>query len=115
MRFVAGLLLALIIGNDNEAFADFAPSANKLMPACRAFEIKSTTFDPIEIYQTGECVGIIEAIDYVDDRTCVPRGVTKGQMVRVVIHYVENQPARHHEDFRKLALEALRNAWPCNR
>jgi hypothetical protein len=36
-------------------------------------------------------------------------------MARVVVFYLNNQPARLHEDFRKLALEAMRNAFPCNR
>jgi hypothetical protein len=35
-------------------------------------------------------------------------------MVRVVVAYIEARPARVHEDFRNLALEALREAWPCS-
>jgi hypothetical protein len=43
----------------------------------------------------------------------IPDGVTTGQEVRVVIAYIDARPARMHEDFRSLALEALRAAWPC--
>jgi hypothetical protein len=46
---------------------------------------------------------------------CVPSEVTMGQVVRVVVQYTDNQPARHHELFGVLAVEALRKAWPCQR
>ena len=41
--------------------------------------------------------------------------VTLGQMVRVIVAYIDARPARVHEDFRLLALEALVDAWPCKR
>jgi hypothetical protein len=47
--------------------------------------------------------------------TC-PHGAdeTLNQQVKVVISYIEARPARMHEPFRDLALEALRAAWPCS-
>jgi hypothetical protein len=42
-----------------------------------------------------------------------PSGVTNGQMVRVVVRHIEAQPARMHQAFSHLALDALRDAWPC--
>ena len=42
-----------------------------------------------------------------------PERVTTEQMVRVVVTYIEGRPARMHEPFNHLALEALRAAWPC--
>jgi len=39
--------------------------------------------------------------------------VTRGQTVQVVMAYIDSRPARLHESFYALALEALRNAWPC--
>jgi Rap1a immunity proteins len=47
--------------------------------------------------------------------TCLPNGVTQGQMVRVVAYYIDARPARQHEDFTQLTIEALRAAWPCRR
>jgi hypothetical protein len=41
--------------------------------------------------------------------------VTVGQTVAVVIKYIEARPERMHEDFGKLAYEALTAAWPCKR
>ena len=35
------------------------------------------------------------------------------QTVRVVVQYIDSRPERMHEDFKKLALEAMKAAWPC--
>ena len=43
----------------------------------------------------------------------IPEKLTLIQLVRGVIAYVEARPARMHEPFAVLALEALRTAWPC--
>ena len=43
----------------------------------------------------------------------IPSKVTNAQLVKVVLTYIEAQPARLHENFVMLALEALRTAWPC--
>ncbi len=42
-----------------------------------------------------------------------PHKVTLGQEIRVVVAYIEARPARMHEEFEDLALEALQAAWPC--
>jgi hypothetical protein len=45
---------------------------------------------------------------------CIPAGeVTVNQQVRVVVAYIDARPKRLHEDFRVLALEALKDARPC--
>src|SRR4051794_16854802 len=46
-------------------------------------------------------------------RSCPPKRVTSEQVVRVVVAYIERRPQRMHENFKELALEALRDAWPC--
>jgi hypothetical protein len=43
----------------------------------------------------------------------IPDSVTQGQIVGVVVLYMEARPQRLHEPFRSLALEALFDAWPC--
>jgi hypothetical protein len=48
-----------------------------------------------------------------DTSSCRPQGVTIGQMVGVVVGYIERRPERMHEDFRGLAIEAWHEAWPC--
>jgi hypothetical protein len=47
---------------------------------------------------------------------CMPEGqTTVAQQVRIVAAYIDARPNRLHEDFRVLALEALKDAWPCKR
>jgi hypothetical protein len=43
----------------------------------------------------------------------IPVGVNNGQMVGVVVRYIEARPYRMHEPFLPLALEALFDAWAC--
>jgi hypothetical protein len=43
----------------------------------------------------------------------IPDDATVAQATRVIVSYIEARPARMHENFNDLALEALRTAWPC--
>lgn len=65
---------------------------------------------PVEM---GECAGIIDTIIYFDASICTPTGSTFKQGALVVVDYLSKRPARLHENFKDLALEALRAAWPC--
>jgi hypothetical protein len=107
MRFCVILAVAM---SSNIALAQDYHSANRRMPACREFIREGT----IATYESGICYGLVSSILYLDDETCHPK-ITIGQGVRVVVKYIDERPARHHEDFRALALEALRAAWPCPR
>jgi hypothetical protein len=42
-------------------------------------------------------------------------GVTDSAGIRVVVQYIGERPARMNENFKILAIEALRAAWPCPR
>ena len=90
-------------------------SANHRMEGCRAAIGDRTT------YSSGYCLGLVDGIVFGEfgyyGAFCLPvgAGVTLMQMVRVVVAYIDARPARMHEDFRKLALEALIDAWPCKR
>jgi Ssp1 endopeptidase immunity protein Rap1a len=67
----------------------------------------------------GVCAGTIEGLGYMasllprEKRPCPPPSVTNGQVVRVVVAYIERRPQRMHENFKELTLEALHDAWPC--
>jgi Rap1a immunity proteins len=87
-------------------------SANYVMQGCRHLTNPQSSN---EIFVQGKCMGVISAIVSLDEAVCSPRGATQGQSVRVVIAYIDARPARLHEEFYKLALEALRDAWPCKR
>lgn len=96
-------------------------SANHFLPMCRA--AIAITDDPnglgrgISRGDARHCLGLIEGMEALATFNifCPPAGVTTGQQMRVVIAFIEARPQRLHEDFRLLAVEALRQAWPCKK
>ncbi len=89
-----------------------AGSATWVMPGCRTY-LNGTGWNENE-FRAGFCVGIVEGVLFTPD-ICVPGEATQGQVVRVVGHYIDARPARQHEPFPTLAIEALKAAWPCRR
>ena len=114
-------------------------SANSILPGCKdAINEKST-----HQLEQGLCMGIIRWVTQMGDAAllvlradsrdnldankrlglrsawgtlCIdgpPHEATLGQVVRVVVAYIDARPARMHAEFGALALEALRDAWPC--
>ncbi len=88
-------------------------SANFVMPGCRAY--LAEVVPPEHRFAAAFCTGRIKKFVSMSPDICVPQDVTVGQEVRVVVKYIDDRPARLHEDFRDLALEALRAAWPCKK
>jgi hypothetical protein len=86
-------------------------SANFIMPGCR----DNQPADNSGYFKSGICYGKVSALAYMQKESCFPRGVTDGQKVRVIVAYIDARPSRLHEDFRILALEAMKAAWPCKR
>ena len=79
------------------------------MAGCRAFLLSPI---PSELLiDAGYCAGEVRGLGYATLGICIPAAVTNQQAVRVVVKYVE--PARLREPFTKLAVEALRAAFPC--
>lgn len=90
-----------------------AGSANWLMPGCQA--ALQNPIPPGEIFRAGICMG--NASIMLDMAVllgfCAPSGAIVSQAIRITVQYIEARPARMHERFSHLALEALRSAWPC--
>ncbi len=84
-------------------------SANYVAAGCRDF----VAHRPVNAYAQGLCAGKVEAVGVFARGICLPAEVTVGQMIRVVTRYIDERPARLHEDFMALAEEAMRQAWPC--
>jgi hypothetical protein len=111
-----------------KAAEDF-DSANYYLPGCQEFVVRNGAISA----RSGLCGGVVRGIVYMGkDQSLlqldysslqsavvwvycldVPYKVTVAQAVRVVVSYIEARPARMHEPFNDLALEALREAWPC--
>ena len=89
-------------------------SANFYMPHCRDFAYGNTIKS--DEFLRGMCLGLIAGIGYRPHNAfCVPKGATNRQAVSVVVQFIDQRPARMHENFLDLAVEALGTAWPCNK
>jgi hypothetical protein len=114
---IAGVVLvaALMLLSGGAAFAEIheSDSANNVVPGCRNYISDNPRSG--DIFKTGLCWGLISGLTYETENTCLPSAATQRQAVSVVVQYIDARPARMHEDFKKLALEALAAAWPCKR
>src|SRR6266446_6471645 len=89
-------------------------SANFLLPGCKA--ATSGVRPPrVSVEDIARCIGLIEGLEVVTNFGvfCPPDVGTTGQRINVIVAYIEARPERMHEDIRKLAIEAMRKAWPC--
>ena len=62
------------------------------------------------------CLGIVVGLSFMGQPygIRVPAGTSAQQTARIVVQYIDGQPARIHEDFNRLTVEALRANWPCS-
>jgi hypothetical protein len=87
-------------------------TANDLLQDCKARLLEGVAV-PRPFY-SGLCMGLIAGVHYIDAKSCAPDNATNNQLMRVVLAYIEVRPQRMNEEFMKLAVEALRSAWPCS-
>jgi hypothetical protein len=94
-------------------------SANSVIPGCKVL-IEGRNSGRQDV---GYCVGALSALVFMSSGPAlpawaclnVPTTATVEQGARVVIRYIDARPQRMHENFNGLALEALRDAWPCRK
>jgi len=103
--FAIGLFLTC-----GEGFAEDSLSAASKINGCRNYVSSSKD----DLFLQGYCVGAVQALVEFAAGACAPKGATNMQGVRIVLQYIDARPARLHENFNKLAAEALRQAWPCS-
>jgi len=103
--FCAGSVLLPVIASAQETY-----SANWVLPGCRAFLSSADQ----HVLRQGICAGVVRGIADTHSEVCMPLIATYGQAISVVAHYIDAHPARQHQSFTVLALEALRAVWPCH-
>jgi len=65
-------------------------------------------------YGQGMCLGFTMGIWFgTTEKTCVPEGVTSGQLAAVVTKYMNDHPELLHEQARDIVFTALFEAFPC--
>jgi hypothetical protein len=88
-------------------------STNYVAAGCRDFIARRA--HATNPYAQGLCAGKVEAVAVFATGICYPSDATVGQMIRVVVRYIDERPARLHENFLILAREAMQATWPCRR
>jgi hypothetical protein len=108
MRCAIAILLALMAPAHA---AEDLDSANYFLPGCKAMIASDGNATQ---QRATYCLAFVDGLVFRrSSRFCVPTHVTLGQILRVVVKYVDALPERHHDQFGDLALEALEQAWPC--
>jgi len=92
-----------------EVFAEDL-SANSKIGGCHNYISGSKD----DLLLQGYCAGAVQALVEFAAGACAPKGATNIQGVQIVVKYIDARPARLHENFNKLAAEALRQGWPCS-
>jgi hypothetical protein len=64
-------------------------------------------------YLFGFALGVAVTLDIIDSKVCLPADSNGGQYRRVLIQYLEANPAELHKDGTTLAIAAFRRAFPC--
>jgi hypothetical protein len=104
----------VVVAGPNQTSADY------VMPGCRDAAPLITFSDVGEskeqISRMSFCTGIVVGLSFMGQPygICVPANTTSQQAISIVVQYIDGQPARIHEDFNSLAVEALRASWPCS-
>jgi hypothetical protein len=128
MKPLAAVPIWLSIGL-SAAYAAGPPSAEEMLPGCKIFlsaaeglaDNAALNRNPGLLVTTGRCWGMIEAITSaayslgicVPSKPALPEGPTIKQITRVVINFIEAHPAKMHEGFIPLAVQALSGVWRC--
>lgn len=73
----------------------------------------------------GYCFGLVNGVgnmmdamgDYLpkNERACFPEGIKNEQLTRIVVHYLQDNPASLHRDGAFLTMAAFQNAYPCKK
>jgi hypothetical protein len=107
----------------------YADDGNRLLEMCttavRYLDDNSIAMDSSQNLEFGICLGFLEgAVNGMDagmSRTenkafCLPtaRGISNGQKVRIVVAYLQKNPALLHEDRLALVARAFIDAYPCS-
>lgn len=125
MAFAGGIALSALVARLPAAAQTIhADTANFMLPYCQR-EVESPhgallgLFGSEVAYWSGRCSGIVETIWAMNDRlpppsrSCAPKSVTRQQVMRVVVDYMQRNPAENHEAVGTLTIRALARAWPC--
>src|SRR5215470_11712366 len=114
---ILGAIALIVVPILNCAIAVAGPSqisADYVMPGCRDAASLITFSNAAESKEEaslmGFCAGIVVGLSFNGQAygICLPAGTTAQLATSIVVQYIDGQPARVHEDFNRLAVDALR-------
>jgi hypothetical protein len=111
---VAGLVLS-ITGSGSATVVDKGTDAQK---SCQLL-VQNSFRDQSEARSAGACEGMIETAAMFSSnlpanvRGCPPAQGSILQSAKVLLRYLDNHPDRVNEPGITIAIEAFRDAWPC--
>ncbi len=100
---------------------EYLDSAKHFLPVCKEAMIYKPKPTATIAWQEGICVGIIRTLMFVgtsldeDSVFCRPPRATTEDAFGVVTSYIEARPQLLEKNFTGLAIDALRDAWPCKK
>lgn len=116
-------IVAVTVSGQSRLGMVFGGAANDLVTQCKNI----TVLDPGgvgDIAELGMCIGYLSGV--IDGATsaskddprifsvCVPEGVSRGQVARIIIKYAADHPETLHWPASRLVIEALSSAFPCS-
>jgi hypothetical protein len=113
-RTIIALALALLTSSAYAEDPTRVHSADYLIPGCR---LGTNMRNYNDFFARGLCIGTLNGVWSTLMRigiVCTPANVTTGQVVRVVVRYIDDRPEKLNELFTDLASAALLTAWPCD-
>jgi hypothetical protein len=114
---IVGVVAALALSWANPAAAQ-AITGNKLLEiAAGAKRVEAgtprTTDWQDDAYLSGFVTGVADTLNIIDPLVCLPKDSNSGQWQRVLLQYLEANPAELHRGGTTLAIAAFRKAFPC--
>lgn len=112
---IAASLALSVIGNARGSVVDTGADAQKY---CR-FLVEGSFHDTDEARAAGTCEGMLETAMVfspnmpADTRACAPAQGSALESAKVLLRYLDKNPDRLNEAGVTVAIEALRDAWPC--
>lgn len=102
-------------------------STSEMLSSCKAVSeatIKEGSIQFTENFDTGTCWGAFGALHIVSGlygtrrrpllpMGCAPESSTRSQFIAIFVEYSRKNPQRLHENFAIVAIDALRESFPC--
>jgi hypothetical protein len=114
MRLLMWISLLALPLTLSAALAQDNATAQAMLPHCMA-GLKADTQDFIG----GRCMGVIATLSFVSRvlpdnlKFCHPNTATPELMLQAISSFMDANPEAARQDFRLIALAAMRNKWPC--